>query len=194
MNAKKPIRYAGSFRENLKTREQTRGKYQFYNSDLTETTRLFGGISPKDVLQNLIAQKGSATVLELGCGKGRTLKQLKMGGAKLFGTNLEREPEFLKHPARIRICEFGELPKKFKPESIDLAYSNLGLGHSQNLVADLERVKGLLKPGGQLIFNTTHMSFMQNDLPASLDRMGLRIVRVESLPGLLLTLHLQKER
>ncbi len=104
------------------------------------------------------------SVLEIGCGTGRSLAYLAGKGAgDLWGLDISQEQvdktakELAKagYPVRL-VCspmeEACELPEAY----FDYVYSVYGIGWTTDLETTFQRVASYLKPGGSFIFSWSH--------------------------------------
>lgn len=91
-------------------------------------------------------------VLDVGCGRGIFLAQMKQWGYEAAGTQLSQTAaNYARKRFGLTIFE-GELPEApFEPASFDLVTMWHVLEHTTNPRAYLERVHELLKPGGRFL-------------------------------------------
>lgn len=151
-------------------------RYRYYNSGLEETTKLFGGINPKDEILRYVARHGAVNVLEIGCGKAATLRGLEnISGVRLFGTNAVIEPEFKGVKATIKICHAGQVARKFK-DKMGFVFANSSLTHSAALLADLREVAKIMPPGGRLLVNFDENA-ARPDMAERLKNLGFRVIQ-----------------
>jgi SAM-dependent methyltransferase len=116
-------------------------------------------------------------VIQLGCNNGReTLSLRNLGAARCVG--VDASAEFLAHgremiriagaQAQVELVEADiyELPSKFK-DAFDLVLVTVGvISWMPELKAFFEVVRGLLKPGGQLVMEEMHpVLFMYEEDP-----------------------------
>jgi SAM-dependent methyltransferase len=87
----------------------------------------------------------NSTVLDFGCGEGRTVFQYRSAGFNAFGvdTKLEDETEFIR---LIPTKEIYKIP--FDNDFFDFVISEQVFEHVQNLPAVLSEIYRILKPGG----------------------------------------------
>lgn len=114
-------------------------------------------------------QKGEFTVLELGCGEGATLRELKKQGfaKEIIGVDV--------HAPSIRVAkryltqayclDVERDPLPFRPKTFDVILLPDVLEHLVDPWAVLKKMHKLLKPGGKLIIsvpNIRHFSVMKD--------------------------------
>lgn len=117
-------------------------------------------------LPRLIAQKlnpkRKIRVMDLGCQQGNTLLDLfNLFGerADYWGTSLRLNPnwknvqEKSNQKIHFKVAMAETIAKKFKRESFDIIYSNMGVMHSSNLDLSISQIQSLLRPNGLLIIN-----------------------------------------
>lgn len=147
-------------------------------------TNIALGVNLENVIKTL---PKNARVLEIGAGSGRAISELQ----KLFpeakfsasGVALSNEWMHNKNYKKIdwKVMHANQIKKYFKPSSLDLIYSSLGLTRvlfgnmpkSAKLQSLLD-VKSVLKKGGLLIFNSPPSKL--NSLREIIAEAGLEIV------------------
>jgi SAM-dependent methyltransferase len=91
-------------------------------------------------------------VLDVGCGRGLILAELKKRGYRVYGTQLSRTAaEIIR--SRLGIDVFvGELADAgYEPSSMDVAMLLHVLEHTRDPLGTLRTIHSLLKPGGRLL-------------------------------------------
>ena len=100
-------------------------------------------------------RKRKPKVLDLGCGSGLTLKDLKIlfkENIELTGVSNRREAAWSKTKGiNWRVGHAQALKKKFKPNHFDFIFSHIGLQAVTSFKEVLENVHTVLKPGGLFI-------------------------------------------
>ena len=147
-----------------------------------------------------LALKQDAVILDLGCGPGYFLDEMKARGyTNLTGVTLS--------PGDVKICEdkghtvkkydLSFLPQKdgYYDESVDFIFLRHALEHSPYPIFSLMEYNRILKQGGQLYievpapdcdrrheFNLNHYSILgTNQLIALLDRCGFKIDKFNNI-------------
>jgi len=98
------------------------------------------------------------TVLDLGCGDGYDLSQIKSKGAVIFGIDISEEMANLaqqKNPEGcIKVGSFDQIP--FPDQSFDLVISKWAFQSTSYIDPIYREIVRVLKPGGQLIYLSSH--------------------------------------
>jgi len=108
----------------------------------------------------LLKQKNVRTVLDLGCGDGRSIDYFRMKNKDVtwFGLDIASSPEV---DLRIRkdgiFVMYNGVNVPFASDVFDLIYSNQAFEHIQNPREVLKEVYRILKPGGFFIGSTSHL-------------------------------------
>ena len=96
------------------------------------------------------------TVLDVGCGTGRYLRELESRGATAFG--MDRSTPMLerarRQSARLARADVRALP--IDAMTIDLAICGLALGDVAELELALGEIARVLRPGGSAIYSVVH--------------------------------------
>lgn len=98
------------------------------------------------------------TVLDLGCGDGYDLSQIKLKGADIFGIDASEEMVHLaqeKNPeGSIHIGYFEQIP--FSDHLFDIVISKWALSTSAHIDPIYHEIARVMKPGGRLIYLANH--------------------------------------
>jgi ubiquinone/menaquinone biosynthesis C-methylase UbiE len=104
-----------------------------------------------------ISMKGKS-VLDLGCGDGYELSQIKLKGALIFGIDSSQEMIEIaqqKNPeGNIKIGDFENIP--FADHSFDLVISKWAFQQSMNIDSIYQEIARVIKPNGQLVYLSSH--------------------------------------
>merc|ERR1712159_462148 len=116
----------------------------------------------------------TSTVLDLGCGKGQSLRVLqeytgcKAVGIDISTTNIERANEWVKEKgleSELSFYEgsFTELPKEILDQKFSVIFSQVAFCHvHEQLPAIFKELQKVLAPGGVVVVN----DYLGCDLPA----------------------------
>lgn len=133
--------------------KEHKNRYAFIDSSLEEIKREMR----IDFDEIVSRAKGVARIMDLGCGTGRALKQLRgkfpdPKRVELAGVALNWHPNWKKSDTvKWIVAPSHKLKKKFPKKKFDLVYSYYGLEHSPNLKRDVRVLWNLLKEGGLLV-------------------------------------------
>ena len=115
-----------------------------------------GDLSRREVLdpalENLLADVGGLSILDLGCGEGRYCRHLASRGAKVVG--LDPVPEFIDHSLRLDpsgeylVASATSIP--LPSQSFDLVLSYLSLLDIEDYKTACAEMIRVTKPGGQI--------------------------------------------
>lgn len=144
----------------------------FYKSSQHKAhlTEVHLGSWPKNRVEAILHSAGEgANVLDVGCGDGSLLFQLKGRFGTLYG--LEYSPSRLEQ-ARLNLSEFQFVPllgsaedmKDIASDSIDCIVSADTIEHIPNVYAACAEIFRVLKPGGRLVINTPNIAFLKKRL------------------------------
>jgi len=128
-------------------------------------------LAPTSPVDDRIVARAQAPVLDVGCGPGRLLEALALAGKPALGVDLVPAAVGIARARGGRVVEgsiFAEVPGAGTWATALLFDGNIGIGGWP--AALLERVAGLLRPGGE--------AFVEVDPPGSPTRMTN--VRIES--------------
>lgn len=106
--------------------------------------------------------KKNASVLEVGCGDGALLLDLKARYPHLrlvgmdFSVSRETRCQLAENNIELRVCRIEEAV--LEPESFDLIIMNQLIEHVADPPAVIETLAGSLKPGGRLSIETPNLS------------------------------------
>ncbi|MFA5931401.1 MAG: methyltransferase domain-containing protein [archaeon] len=155
-----------------------------YHANLAATNQALG-----IKLQNMIREMGSSggSVLEIGCGSGKTVSQLKglfpKTAFSATGTALEKKWMNHRNFRNIdwHVAHLNQLEKVFRGRKFNLIYSSLGLTSSFEFSAISKRreevltnLYAMLKPNGILVFNI--MKSSEKEVASSLIRTGFKVL------------------
>lgn len=125
---------------------------------------------PKNRVEAILHSAGDgASVLDVGCGDGFLLFQLKARFDILYG--LEYSPRRLEQ-ARHNLSELQFVPllgsaedmKDIASDSIDCIVSADTIEHIPDVYASCAEIFRVLKPGGKLVMNTPNIAFLKKRL------------------------------
>ena len=124
----------------------------------------WGGFSPSEDKLNLLGNLSDKSVLEIGCGNGRSLKYAAgLGAVDLWGLDIsanqiEHTKNFLEEhgiSARL-VCAPMEDECELPVNYFDLVYSVYGIGWTTDLNKTFKRIYSYLKKDGVFIFSWSH--------------------------------------
>ena len=115
-----------------------------------------------ECLSELMPRLSGKQVLDLGCGRGRVVREACEGGAKIaVGIDrvlkmLDRASSSVSPPGRFAAADVCSLP--FPPCHFDVVNCSLVLGHVDDPGSAIEEADRVLKPGGWLLLSDFHPS------------------------------------
>ncbi len=119
----------------------------------------FTGINLEKEIKRLFPNGGN--VMEIGCGSGRTVSELRRVLNKKFSltaTGLTAVEAWTKHrnykKIDWRVMSTEKPLKNIKPNSVDFIYSNFGPFNQPTPVESIAFARKVLRPGGRLLFTT----------------------------------------
>lgn len=123
----------------------------------------YGAFVSEDAL-NLFGDLRGRRVLELGCGRGDSLKYaFERGASELYGIDIApRQIERARANLAARgiqaklVCAPMEAACGIPVDYFDFVYSIYGIGWTTDLDLTFRRIHSYLKPGGALIFSWSH--------------------------------------
>lgn len=161
-------------------------------------------------IQNMFPQ-GSGRVLEVGCGDGRSLLQLRALGYDAYGIEADENIRRIKDVLGLNIYIGTIEDADFQPSTFDLITANQLIEHIVNFESFITSMKKLLKPDGVIILSTPnanslyrkifgriwinwHVPFHQQvfnrkSLECLLERHGLKIIKTKTVSPNSWTLH-----
>ncbi len=117
----------------------------------------------------------SGSLLDLGCGNGAILAELRSTGWRLFGADFS--PSGILHAQARRIdAHFSlldattDLTAVYEPESFDAVISVEVVEHVYDPSAFAANIAALLKPGGRVLLTTPYHGYLKNLAIALADR------------------------
>ena len=145
---------------------------EFYKSSLTREvfTDLSSSGWPRSRAEAILAHAGSGTsVLDIGCGSGHLLFQLRHRFTQLVG--LEFSPHRLEQ-ARINLADLpfravqgsAEHMTGLADDSLDCVVSADTIEHVPDVYRATAEVFRVLRPGGLLVMNTPNIAFVKKRL------------------------------
>lgn len=117
-------------------------------------------VNPTYYVDQVFKQKNVKTVLDLGCGDGRSLDQFKMRKSDIVwvGLDILSSPEVDKRARKDKcFVTYDGVNLPFTSNVFDLIYSNQAFEHIQYPRMVLKEVHRILKPGGFFIGSTSHL-------------------------------------
>lgn len=124
----------------------------------------WGGYLPTEDKLNLLGDLSEQSVLEIGCGNGRSLKYVAdLGATELYGLDIsanqiEKTDHYLRSEgisAKL-ICSPMEVECGLPIDYFDLVYSVYGIGWTTNLDETFKRIYSYLKKDGVFVFGWSH--------------------------------------
>lgn len=150
----------------VKAHETNTEFWDTIGSDFLGATALpnWGGFLPSEDKLNLLEDLSGKSVLEIGCGNGRSLKYIAdRGAADLWGLDIsanqiERTKDFLNAQGVIAnlVCSPMENDCGLPCNHFDLVYSVYGIGWTTDLDQTFKRIHSYLKDDGVFVFGWSH--------------------------------------
>ena len=127
----------------------------------------YGPLAPTEDTLKLLDPAPAASVLELGCGSGHSLRYLAQRGAQeLWGIDLSpvqvafAEETLKSFAPKVRLIESPmEIDPGVPKSHFDLVFSIYGIGWTTDLPATLALVNRYLRPGGCLVVSGEHPAY-----------------------------------
>ncbi len=161
-------------------------------------------------IQNMLP-KGSGRVLEIGCGDGRSLLQLKAFGYDAYGIETDENIRRIKDTLNLNV-HIGTIENSdFQSSTFDLITANQLVEHLINLDSFLSKTKSLLKDNGTIILSTPNANslyriifgriwinwhipyhqqvFTSKSVKTLLEKHGLEIIKIKTVSPTAWTLH-----
>jgi SAM-dependent methyltransferase len=112
-------------------------------------------LGPVDAADETVLDRCRGPVLDVGCGPGRFVAELNARGVAALGVDIAETAIALTRgqgmPALLRSV-FGALPGEGRWPTVLLLDGNIGIGGDPRRL--LDRIAGLLAPGGRLVVET----------------------------------------
>lgn len=180
-------------------RKYRRAKWSITNNTVADIHKIFGInlFSEMDQLLHSYAEKRAQdfpVVMDLGCDTGIAVQELAEkyeGKIKFCATSFERHDTWKRQDVEWAVTHANMLNRRFKPNSIDLIYSNFGITHSDFLEDALSQALEILKPGGKIMLSGAPIFHAKEALEIcrKLDS-HCKIEKPETrIPSLVVTLH-----
>ncbi len=124
-----------------------------FQPELENKAKLKNWIIGNHRIQNMLPQ-GTGKILEVGCGDGRSLLQLKALGYEAYGIEADKNIEPIKNALGLNI-HIGTIENApFEPKTFDIVTANQLIEHIVDLNSFITYSKKFLKDGGILILST----------------------------------------
>jgi SAM-dependent methyltransferase len=116
----------------------------------------------RSVIRNIQEETGSRklTILDLGCGTGRSFDQLAGHDSLIewIGLDILASPEVDgRNDRKLPLVAYDGISIPFRDESIDIVYSHQVFEHVRHPAALLSEINRILKTGGLLVGSTSHL-------------------------------------
>ena len=129
---------------------------------------LFGSFSDDDPFYSYpknenVLNKPRRVFLDLGCGSGAKLYEMKQKGWDVRGVEISSAASAAGNKFELNIFNGTLVDANFKPESFDYIRSNHSFEHLTNPAVNLIEIHKILKPGGKVLIgvpNTKSLTFM----------------------------------
>jgi len=117
-------------------------------------------------------------VLEIGCGKGLTLRDLEnVPHVRFFGTTVVSEPEFRTIKATVKICHAGQIAKKFA-EQMDFVFADSSVTHSATIFEGLREISKIMKPNSRLLVNFGETVGTGKEIESWFHKLGFNVLKI----------------
>lgn len=152
-----------------------------YHAGLAATNKALG-VDLAKLIRKIKAEKGS--ILEVGCGAGKTISELKtlFPKATFSATGISLEKNWMKNKNYQEIdwhvSHLGQLKKVLQGKKYHLVYSSLGITNARSKVTQeqaLFDLHELLLPKGLFLFNVPVSA--ETETRKSLQKTGFRVLR-----------------
>jgi ubiquinone/menaquinone biosynthesis C-methylase UbiE len=145
---------------NINTESKMDEKYQYndFAKEYSESFLRYNANSIEAYFRYLKLNLENKKVLDLGCGDGYDLSEMKQQGALIFGIDSSEEMVALavqKNPeGMIKVGSFDNIP--FSDQAFDVVISKWAFQAAGSLAPIYEEIARVLKPGGTLIYLAAH--------------------------------------
>lgn len=107
--------------------------------------------------KEILTNAGPLTVVDLGCGSGRTFEQFRTLNEQIewIGIDIERSVEAVQRPAAIPFKAWDGFAIPLADASVDFVYSHQSFEYVRSPDAVMKEIARVLKPGGYLAGSTS---------------------------------------
>lgn len=181
-----------------------------FRPSLGLTSRFKNWLIGNHRIQNMLP-KGSGKALEVGCGDGRSLLQLKALGYEACGIDADENIRAIAEKLGLNIHIGTIEDADFKLSTFDLIIANQLIEHIVDLDSFLSKTKSFLKDDGTIILSTPNANslyrkifrktwinwhvpfhqqiFIRKSLEQLLEKYGLKIIKTKTVSPTAWTLH-----
>jgi SAM-dependent methyltransferase len=123
---------------------------------------LFFKFIQKPIIGSLKKYKRSGKLLDIGCGTGHFISQMRLGGYEVYGIETsENAKNFIPDSLKNRIYDRNLEECGFQENSFDIITIFQSLEHAHNLNRLLKEAKKILKPDGILYLSVPNYDFFE---------------------------------